>query len=628
MSKMAGKKKSCFQITSVTQAQVGASCVPDDTESLDDPDESRTEDVSSETFDVCRVDQGVCDRSSPEEALNNGGEYQEGQLPYTGPVNGTLCYKSAPTGYVTPHNVGGSVPVPSSNTVPAASVAPTAPSNSCSSRFRVIKLDHGTGEPFRRGRWTCTEFYEKDSDSSVNRTVDSIKPTVTLDQSIDRDSGLGATIMSVVNNSAFSAQAFEISTDSGYSVSVGHPTHSHTSDPSQQGYIFSPQIGSGASAFQPIGFTAAASQQTKQAQVNMQPVTPQNFFSSSLNGVHQGAIITPASQSQQFAYSNHPTGFSSGHPDYYQQHFGLNITSSSVGSSASRVSSPPFTPDPGIQGLVGQAGPAQGLLKQQTGMAPVGILSPALPGLTQQQSVNQTQPSGGLGIAAAPSATTTSSYSGGQNVPAAVPSTTNITLGVSSQVPSTGHIQLQGAHGGITTSLGPDFSNQAEDCRQNSDVLPHHSASAVTGSDGVKSPVSDGFNLPTPTVTSLFNIQIPLDEDEDSASGASVVAIDNKIEQAMDLVKSHLMYAVREEVEVLKEQIKELYERNSALERENAVLKSLANTEQLSQLSSQLSSLSAPLQLHQYSLVKSTAPSLVHHDGSQSVPYQPNITSA
>jgi len=54
-----------------------------------------------------------------------------------------------------------------------------------------------------------------------------------------------------------------------------------------------------------------------------------------------------------------------------------------------------------------------------------------------------------------------------------------------------------------------------------------------------------------------------------------------------DLVKSHLMYAVREEVEVLKEQIKELYERNSVLESENAVLKSLANSEQLSQLSAQ-----------------------------------------
>ncbi|KAJ4936258.1 hypothetical protein JOQ06_000858 [Pogonophryne albipinna] len=71
------------------------------------------------------------------------------------------------------------------------------------------------------------------------------------------------------------------------------------------------------------------------------------------------------------------------------------------------------------------------------------------------------------------------------------------------------------------------------------------------------------------------------------ASGTNVAAIDNKIEQAMDLVKSHLMYAVREEVEVLKEQIKELFERNSVLEKENAVLKSLANSEQLSQLPAQ-----------------------------------------
>uniref|UniRef100_A0A8C9K3H3 TSC22 domain family protein 1 n=1 Tax=Panthera tigris altaica TaxID=74533 RepID=A0A8C9K3H3_PANTA len=66
------------------------------------------------------------------------------------------------------------------------------------------------------------------------------------------------------------------------------------------------------------------------------------------------------------------------------------------------------------------------------------------------------------------------------------------------------------------------------------------------------------------------------------SSGASVVAIDNKIEQAMDLVKSHLMYVVREEVETLKEQIKELIEKNS-LEQENNLLKTLASPEQLAQ---------------------------------------------
>uniref|UniRef100_A0A8C9L981 TSC22 domain family protein 3 n=1 Tax=Pavo cristatus TaxID=9049 RepID=A0A8C9L981_PAVCR len=75
-----------------------------------------------------------------------------------------------------------------------------------------------------------------------------------------------------------------------------------------------------------------------------------------------------------------------------------------------------------------------------------------------------------------------------------------------------------------------------------------------------------------------------------SASGASVVAIDNKIEQAMDLVKNHLMYAVREEVEVLKEQIKELLEKNSQLERENSLLKTLASPEQLEKFQSRLPS--------------------------------------
>ncbi|XP_016340136.1 uncharacterized protein LOC107687365 isoform X2 [Sinocyclocheilus anshuiensis] len=60
-----------------------------------------------------------------------------------------------------------------------------------------------------------------------------------------------------------------------------------------------------------------------------------------------------------------------------------------------------------------------------------------------------------------------------------------------------------------------------------------------------------------------------------SGTNSSMIAIDNKIEQAMDLVKSHLMLAVREEVEVMREQIKELSERNAELERENYILRAL-----------------------------------------------------
>lgn len=97
-----------------------------------------------------------------------------------------------------------------------------------------------------------------------------------------------------------------------------------------------------------------------------------------------------------------------------------------------------------------------------------------------------------------------------------------------------------------------------------------------------------------------------------------------------DLVKSHLMYAVREEVEVLKEQIKELYERNSVLERENAVLKSLANSEQLSQLATQStpSAGAAPLQ----QVLSHPQPLPQHPKPQQPQPQldsgQPNVTSA
>lgn len=62
--------------------------------------------------------------------------------------------------------------------------------------------------------------------------------------------------------------------------------------------------------------------------------------------------------------------------------------------------------------------------------------------------------------------------------------------------------------------------------------------------------------------------------EDPTKSNPVVNAIDNKIEQAMDLVKSHLMYTVREEVEILKEKIAELMERIQQLETENAFLRS------------------------------------------------------
>lgn len=492
---------------------MAANTIPDDAESLDDPDESRTEDVSSELFDVSRADLGVCDRSSSEETLSNAGEPQEGQLPNTVPVNGGLSYnKGAGSGRATPHSVGGSVAVPASaqpfvsssatSAVPSSTVSTSAAhttpvSTSCTSRFRVIKLDHGTGEPFRRGRWTCTEYYERDSDSNINRTVDSIRPTVTHDQSLDRDSGLGATGNSVFTSSA---QTLENTSESGYSASVGLSAHPHPSESWQQGYSLASQIGSGASAFQPIGYTATSTPQPHQAQVNMSPVALQTFHSNNFNGVHQNSpIMPPASQAQQFPYTTHQTHFVSSAQN-------LPMTSIAVGSPASQLSLHVITPaGPGSKGLGGEAASAQGLLLQAGG-APA-IVAPCQP-------ASQTQPSGGLGIAPAPSVTTTTSHSGGQNVPATVPSTTNTSPGVPSPGHLAGLIQLQGAHGGAIACLPPGVSNQPDDSRAKGDALPQHSAGVVPEKEGVKL-LSEGSSLPSPAVNSLFGIDITMEMDGD-----------------------------------------------------------------------------------------------------------------
>jgi len=54
---------------------------------------------------------------------------------------------------------------------------------------------------------------------------------------------------------------------------------------------------------------------------------------------------------------------------------------------------------------------------------------------------------------------------------------------------------------------------------------------------------------------------------------SSMVAIDSKIEQAMDLVKTHLMFAVREEVEILRAKILDLETTVLQLEAENEILR-------------------------------------------------------
>merc|ERR1711974_551776 len=69
---------------------------------------------------------------------------------------------------------------------------------------------------------------------------------------------------------------------------------------------------------------------------------------------------------------------------------------------------------------------------------------------------------------------------------------------------------------------------------------------------------------------------------DESASGAGQGSIDHRIEQAMDLVKSHLMAAVRTEVDELRDKISKLEDTVSFLSRENEFLRAHVSPEVLS----------------------------------------------
>ncbi|XP_065604338.1 TSC22 domain family protein 2 isoform X1 [Cyrtonyx montezumae] len=781
MSKMPAKKKSCFQITSVTTAQVTSS-ITEDTESLDDPDESRTEDVSSEIFDVSRAtDYGpedVCERSSSEETLNNVGEAEtpssvspnlllDGQLaaaagggatvpPAVAPNGGAVPKSSAvPLPAVSAGGSGAQAALPSSGLSAPGTVAQTVAA-ACSSRFRVIKLDHGTGEPYRRGRWTCMDYYDRDSDSGgvLGRTGDCIRHSSTFEQAAqERDSGLGATGGSVVV-SAVPASAH--GPDSIADSSLTAVSQLLQTEKMNQASLQQPNfvIGQQQQSQQPIGgampqstaqpmFSGAsvANQQIMVPQHSQPQVNTQSVAQAGPNGkgiappnvtmgqpsipvaqqqVQQASV--PVTQPQQFAYSQsqippvhllptQPSGQSE-----YMQHMTImqpqgaiqQASTGSVPSTAAsnlpvgQVTGP--SPSPGgapVMGVPAQPGEAvtQGSGIMQSGQTQAGQTAVQQPGgvvqqgighagVVQQKSVTQHQISGSSQVSGVPGAPH-AVVSGVQNVPAVVPgtsvpsvSTTSVTMPnvpvtpVQSQLPShtsvsrstgvvqqqqhVGHSVIQGAPNVPTnlpqSNLG-QFQTQAQsvvgqidDTRRKSEPLPQPPLSLTAEIKPlVKPPVPDTLanplQLPASTpmnslASSVFGISIPVDGDEDrnpstafyqafhfnklresktfwdSASGASVVAIDNKIEQAMDLVKSHLMYAVREEVEVLKEQIKELVERNSLLERENALLKSLSNNDQLSQLPTQQANPSSTLQA-----VSAQPP-------QAAPPPQPNVSSA
>ncbi|XP_061746295.1 TSC22 domain family protein 2-like isoform X2 [Nerophis ophidion] len=655
MSKMPAKKKSCFQITSVTQAQVAAIGATDDTESLEDPDESRAEDVSSEMYDEPASEEAPNNAGEPEApshiphfavlSVNPLGEFRKTGV--SGPAQGGQQPPAAGIGAaVTPLPAQQVAPLTSSPGPAVVSVNvsqpasapspgpphPSASAVSCTSRFRVIKLDHGTGEPFRRGRWMCTEFYEKESEG--NRTADR-HVGATLDSAADRDSGLGHTGGSAVA----SAQA------SGSSADVALSS-SRMDSSVQQNFITRQHVGSG-SGPQIALSSVPVPLQTQSVMGSVQPAA-QNGLPQSAIHMQKSPILPQLAQTQAYPFQQLSMGHhltAQNQTEYYQPGLptGQSLSVSSGPQTAGQATSP--------------AAPAAsgGVSIHQLGDVAVGgsILSgPAAPGQTAgmgtvlvggstlQQSVSQYAATGqpkplslhpaSSGVQNVPAIAVSSGVP--PTVPTAMPSASSAAMPkvTTSSLPpgQTAHSKTTGALGAPGLLAAGFGQVEGGGVRRSDGVVKPMSS----GKDLMKPLMPESLQLAAPTVNSLFGIHLPVDGDEDSASGTNIVAIDNKIEQAMDLVKSHLMYAVREEVEVLKEQIKELYERNSVLERENAVLKSLANSEQLSQLPAHPPPPLQPQQQQQG--LNQPTPALAGPPPQQTPPQldpsqqQPNVTSA
>ncbi|KAF7709512.1 hypothetical protein HF521_016362 [Silurus meridionalis] len=524
-----------------------------------------------------------------------------------------------------------------------------------SSRFRVVKLD-STSEPFKKGRWTCTEYYDKEgpgTGSSENapstRTVESIRQFVP-DSSEREVVGVSSVSSSVSTLSHYSEGVPSVDVGGSSMLQQSFPPPAHMPEYSMPANITKPQM-------HPIKkantATPVPGSNHQQAPVNMgglqtttghpSPAVPPQQLTYAQTAQLTPVQNVPGVSQQQIAYSPapqpataaqvapvHVTSLSQGgtRPSDFAQSPQLIQVAASGSTQTLPHLSTTMTPMtitgngqlmPTSQPPVGNL-PAsvahsatQGILQPQQApqmvQAPTGGVMPQLvqstgPGVVQQPpkgpqlptqlSVEQQTSLGSQGIGAQFISVTSSLPT--SNVPLCIKSDPQASLFQNGSKDG----GAQPAVSALYATLPPLVATQLEDAqrlliqRQSLLTLPKLATGDCASQSGTSSAPEESGGVSALTASASLLKNLPVDGEDDGSSGASVVAIDNKIEQAMDLVKSHLMYAVREEVEVLKEQIKELIERNSQLEQENNLLKNLASPEQLAQFQAQVQSGSPP----------------------------------
>lgn len=245
--------------------------------------------------------------------------------------------------------IGSSVLQPASAPITATALpsqvqpAPTPAAVPAASRFRVVKLD-SSSEPFKKGRWTCAEFYDKDLPASASSSAasDASARQFASDSfagACERDSTSGSSVSSTVSTlSHYNEVASGAETTGGaqHSQDFASPPHGF------QGILPS-SLSMGASQMHPqdIGHSQMKTTAPPSASSNIHHPAPMQSQQSSIG------LSASTAQQQQLTYAqavaNQPTCSTQGLVGVKQQKmtFSSPIQQPSASPQAAQVQARP-----------------------------------------------------------------------------------------------------------------------------------------------------------------------------------------------------------------------------------------------------------------------------------------------
>ncbi|KAI0232859.1 hypothetical protein LSAT2_016853, partial [Lamellibrachia satsuma] len=142
------KKSSSFQITRVVAKSGVLDHANEDGDSLDDLDETNTEDLSSDFQDISK-NTDFCDQSIDEHAVVSYTKPDE-------PLASSFTDEASATQIKCSGVSSINSPVPAAQTTPVEHVKDKTAD--IQSRFKVVKIE--SKDPFKRGRWKCLDYLD------------------------------------------------------------------------------------------------------------------------------------------------------------------------------------------------------------------------------------------------------------------------------------------------------------------------------------------------------------------------------------------------------------------------------------------------------------------------------------